>query len=259
MAGSDNPGTGDQAAVFSAANRCVRRCGNPQGRPRRHQDRRLRGRHDFPGWSSFHRRHADPQLVQDRARSRRRGWNRARRPLRGDGRQDHANGGYGVGTVFNTVIDTKARIYCIDITAFDGVTFWAKGPPRPPVNLTFVSARDQPAKRCHWWRRLRQGPRLLQSPVQDGPLPTDWKQYSVKFSDAAGGKYPVRECKPRRQRHREERHPRARVDLARCRLGFLARRDPVLQGHRSNRSRRRCRRRPVIDEPSSKRFRLLAG
>src|SRR5205085_748789 len=35
-------------------------------------------------------------------------------------------GGYGVGAIYNEAIDVAAGIYCVDISAFDGVTFWAK-------------------------------------------------------------------------------------------------------------------------------------
>src|SRR5205807_2584946 len=44
----------------------------------------------------------------------------------GTGAKPPTAGGYGVGTVYNMAIDTANNIYCVDITAFDGVTFWAK-------------------------------------------------------------------------------------------------------------------------------------
>ena len=48
--------------------------------------------------------------------------------------------GYGAGTVFNTAINPTIMQYCVDISAFDGIAFWAKAdnpvPTPNPDNLT---------------------------------------------------------------------------------------------------------------------------
>jgi hypothetical protein len=54
-----------------------------------------------------------------------------------------AMGGFGVGTVYNAAIDPVAGIYCVDIAAFDGVSFWAKAGPgamsaTPSISLNFI-------------------------------------------------------------------------------------------------------------------------
>ncbi|HEY2903341.1 MAG TPA: hypothetical protein VGL59_22345 [Polyangia bacterium] len=109
----------------------------------------------------------------------------------GTGATPPAMGGYGVGTVFNLAIDNTAKIYCVDISAFDGVTFWAKANQAatatntnkitvnfviPATNAVSVGG-DCPDASMKCYNHPR-------SPVS---LTMDWAQYSVTFAQATGG------------------------------------------------------------------------
>jgi hypothetical protein len=95
-----------------------------------------------------------------------------------------AEGGFGAGSVYNVAIDTNGGIYCIDVSAFDGVAFWAKaGVTGKQVNVSFVVPETNPtgapggdcAANCY------------QHPFKTITLTDQWAQYTVKFSEAAGG------------------------------------------------------------------------
>ena len=144
-----------------------------------------------PGWSSFNDVMPTGQLVQDRARSRRRCGHRALWPLRGDGRQDHRQGRIRRRNGFNVSIDTVAKIYCIDISAFDGVTFWAKGSAATSkVNVNFVLPETNEQNAVTGGGDCVKDSGCFNHPFKTVPITTSWAQYSVKFSEAAGGKYP---------------------------------------------------------------------
>lgn len=99
-------------------------------------------------------------------------------------------GGFGVGTVYNVAIDPAAGIYCIDISVFDGVSFWAKAATGgsnislnfvlPETNMQSMDAMGRPnggdcVANCF------NHPRVTLT------LTSDWALYAVKFSAAAAG------------------------------------------------------------------------
>jgi hypothetical protein len=101
----------------------------------------------------------------------------------GTGAKTPTMGGYGVGTVYNMAIDTANHIYCVDITAFDGVTFWAKAATASSkITVNFV-VPDQNA--------TKDGGDCTAScynhPQKLVTLTTDWQQYHVTFAEAVGG------------------------------------------------------------------------
>jgi hypothetical protein len=109
----------------------------------------------------------------------------------GMGARTPAMGGYGVGAVFNMGIDKTRGIYCVDISLFDGVTFWAKanragGPSNTnKLGVNFVLPETN---------ALSVGGDCLDGSMKcyDHPrmtviLTTDWAQYTVAFAKASGG------------------------------------------------------------------------
>src|SRR6185503_16176468 len=96
----------------------------------------------------------------------------------GTGARTPAAGGYGVGTVFNMAIDNAARIYCVDVSAFDGVTFCAKAATAgSQVSVNFV-IRETNA--------VADGGDCVSGcflhPLKTIALTADWAQYSVTFA-----------------------------------------------------------------------------
>ncbi len=115
----------------------------------------------------------------------------------GTGAHTTATGGYGVGTVYNVAIDTVAKIYCIDITAFDGVSFWGKAATAASkVNVTFVLPETNQKDPVNGGGDCMKDPTCFNHPFKAVTLTTDWAPYSVKFSDAGGGKYPAGSADP---------------------------------------------------------------
>jgi hypothetical protein len=111
--------------------------------------------------------------------------------------QPPATGAFGVGLTYNLAIDPAAGTYCVDISQFDGVSFWAKAGPgammgtgMPSITVNFVlpqtnmammnDAGMQTAGDC--MTGCYNHPR-----VSVGPLSTSWAQYTAKFADAKGG------------------------------------------------------------------------
>ena len=93
-------------------------------------------------------------------------------------------GGFGAGTVYNVAIDKNLGVFCIDVSAFDGVAFWAKsGVAGKQVNVSFVVPETNPqgapggdcAANCY------------NHPSKTVTLTDQWAQYTVKFSDAVAG------------------------------------------------------------------------
>jgi hypothetical protein len=79
-------------------------------------------------------------------------------------------------------IDKAAGIYCVDISAFDGVTFWAKAATtgsKIALNFVVPETNAQPDGDCVTGCYLH--------PHKDLTLTTQWEQYSVTFAEAAGG------------------------------------------------------------------------
>jgi hypothetical protein len=106
----------------------------------------------------------------------------------GTGAKTTAMGGYGVGVVYNMAIDKVAGIYCIDISAFDGVTFWAKAATAGTrVSLIFVVPETN---------AQADGGDCLQNcynhPSKPITLTSAWAQYSATFAEATGGSATVK-------------------------------------------------------------------
>jgi hypothetical protein len=78
-------------------------------------------------------------------------------------------------------IDTNAMIYCVDVTAFDGVTFWAKAATAgSKVGVNFVVPEtNMPDGDCTT--------ACYNHPQKQITLTTEWAQYSVTFAQAMGG------------------------------------------------------------------------
>src|SRR5262249_6384051 len=106
----------------------------------------------------------------------------------GTGAKTPLMGGYGVGAIYNMAIDKVAGIYCVDISAFDGVTFWAKaGTAGSKVGVNFVIPETN---------AVQDGGDCLSKcyshPSKEVSLTTQWQQYSVTFAEAAGGSATVK-------------------------------------------------------------------
>jgi len=100
----------------------------------------------------------------------------------GTGAKTPVMGGFGVGTIYNMAIDHTAAIFCVDVTAFDGVTFWAKAATagsKVGVNFVVPKTNMTPDGDCMTG--------CYQHPQKQVSLTTDWAQYSVPFSAAMGG------------------------------------------------------------------------
>jgi hypothetical protein len=99
-------------------------------------------------------------------------------------------GGFGVGTVYNAAIDPAAKIYCIDISTFDGVSFWAKAATAgSKISLNFVLPQTN-AQSKDAQGRANGGDCVMNCynhPRATVTLTADWAPYAIKFSDAAGG------------------------------------------------------------------------
>ncbi len=109
----------------------------------------------------------------------------------GTGAKTAAMGGYGVGTVYNAAIDPPHGIYCVDVTAFDGVSFWAKAGNSTNVKiaLNFVLPTTNMAMQNDAGMQL--GGDCTSScynhPRVNFTLTTDWAQYAATFAGASGG------------------------------------------------------------------------
>jgi hypothetical protein len=98
--------------------------------------------------------------------------------------------GFGVGAILNVAIDTKSGLYCADISAFDGISFWAKtGVPDSVFDVDFVLPSTNAASaggggdcltNCYNHPRKRVAPT------------GSWAQYAIRFDDAAGGSAKVK-------------------------------------------------------------------
>jgi hypothetical protein len=102
----------------------------------------------------------------------------------GMGAKTPTMGGFGVGTLYNMAIDTANHIYCVDVTAFDGLSFWAKaGTAGAHVGVNFVVPETNmaPDGDCP-------GPTgCFNHPQKLITLTADWAQYTVPFATATGG------------------------------------------------------------------------
>jgi len=102
----------------------------------------------------------------------------------GTGAKTPVMGGFGVGTLYNMAIDHTATppTFCVDVTAFDGVTFWAKAATagsKVGVNFVIPETNMAPDGDCTTG--------CFNHPQKLVTLTTDWAQYSVTFAGATGG------------------------------------------------------------------------
>jgi hypothetical protein len=104
--------------------------------------------------------------------------------------------GFGVGAIYNLVIDPTAGIYCADISAFDGVSFWAKTgiAAGSTVSVNFAlpntNAEVMNADGKEAGGDCKTG--CYNHPHKLVTLSADWMQYTVAFADAAGGSAKVK-------------------------------------------------------------------
>jgi hypothetical protein len=95
-----------------------------------------------------------------------------------------AEGGFGAGTVYNVAIDMANGIYCIDVSAFDGVSFWAKSATAGrQVNVSFVVPETNPEGAPGGDCKAN----CYNHPSKAVTLTDQWAQYTVKFADAVAG------------------------------------------------------------------------
>jgi hypothetical protein len=111
----------------------------------------------------------------------------------GMGAKTPLTGGYGVGAIFNEAIDVTAGIYCVDITNFDGVAFWAKAATDgAKVGVNFVLPETN---------MVATDPTLgggdcttgcYSHPYKTVTLTTTWQLYNVTFAEAGMGSAKVK-------------------------------------------------------------------
>jgi hypothetical protein len=108
----------------------------------------------------------------------------------GTGATTTAMGGYGVGAVYNVAIDPGNGLYCVDISAFTGVSFWAKAATAgSQVSLNFVLPQTNMATQND--AGIQTGGdctmHCYDHPRITFALTTSWMQYTAAFADAGGG------------------------------------------------------------------------
>jgi hypothetical protein len=108
---------------------------------------------------------------------------------------------FGVGLTYNLAIDPAAGQYCVDISNFQGVSFWAKAGPgammgtgMPTISVNFVLPSTNMAMTNDAGMPTA-GDCLTNCynhpKVSIGPLSTTWSHYTADFSAAHGGSAPV--------------------------------------------------------------------
>jgi hypothetical protein len=108
----------------------------------------------------------------------------------GTGAITTAMGGFGVGAIYNTAIDPAAGVYCIEIGAFTGVSFWAKAATAgSQVALNYVIPQANQAQVND--AGVPTGGDCVSScynyPHVTFALTTSWAQYIAPFTAASGG------------------------------------------------------------------------
>jgi hypothetical protein len=97
-------------------------------------------------------------------------------------------GGYGVGTIFNEAIDVAGGIYCVDVSGFDGVAFYAKAATAgAKVGVNFIlpetnAVATDPALGGGDCKTA-----CYNHPYKTVTLTTTWAQYAVTFAEAGMG------------------------------------------------------------------------
>jgi hypothetical protein len=108
----------------------------------------------------------------------------------GTGAVTAAMGGFGVGTIYNTAINPPAGLYCVGISVFTGVSFWAKAATAgSQVALNFVLPTTNAASTNG--AGMQSGGDCLTNcynhPKVTFTLTTAWVQYTAPFAAANGG------------------------------------------------------------------------
>lgn len=93
--------------------------------------------------------------------------------------------GYGAGFGFGLVDPAKGA--CVDLTAFDGISFWAKGTVGTDNSLKFqiVSPSTQPSDSEPVGDCVPGSACAFKHPAKTITLTADWKQFVIKFSELA--------------------------------------------------------------------------
>ncbi len=106
----------------------------------------------------------------------------------GMGAKTPVAGGYGVGVEINVGVDKSIMQFCVDASAFQGVSFWAKAASSTNAKISagfVVPSQNQvmnggdcpdtaPAAKCNNY------------PQKDFTLTTEWTNYTVDFSAVTG-------------------------------------------------------------------------
>ncbi len=103
--------------------------------------------------------------------------------------------GFGVGAIFNVVIDPAGGFLCADVSALDGISFWAKaGTAGSKIDVNFVIPATNAAGMDMMGRPnggdCKTG--CFNHPKKTLSLTADWAQYTVTFAEAAGGSAKVK-------------------------------------------------------------------
>ncbi len=147
----------------------------------------------LPGWSSFNDETPAPNLYRITQVMGGAAGTAHSGEYRGSGAISVAAGGFGVGTVFNDAIDPANGTYCVDISAFDGVSFWAKSATAgSTITVNFVLPSTNAISTDNLGRPNGGDCNPKTAQCYDHPrvpvtLTADWAHYTVQFSAATGG------------------------------------------------------------------------
>lgn len=103
--------------------------------------------------------------------------------------------GFGVGAIFNVVINPTEGVYCADISAFDGVSFWAKAATageKIDVNFVLPNTNGQSMNAEGMDAGGDCKTSCFNHPKKSITLTTEWQPYTVTFAEAAGGSAKVK-------------------------------------------------------------------
>jgi hypothetical protein len=106
-------------------------------------------------------------------------------------KQPPTPGAFGVGTLYNVAIGREPGVFCVDISSFTGVSFWAKAATGgSTISLNFVVPQaNEPVLND---AGVQVGGGDCQTNCYSYPhvsftLTTSWAQYTAEFSAAIGG------------------------------------------------------------------------
>jgi hypothetical protein len=101
---------------------------------------------------------------------------------------------FGVGAIYNVAIDPVGGVYCANIEAFDGVSFWAKTgiAAGSTINVNFVlpntnGQSTNPAGMQAGGDCVVASKTCFNHPRKAINLTSAWTQYNVTFAEATGG------------------------------------------------------------------------